>query len=382
MSKIKVFCFTGTRADYPRIRPVLDKIHLRCDEFNLSLIVTGQHLLKSRGFSKQDVEKDPFNIIAEVPMFEENKDTIVDNARAYAKCVSGMVDFLSSNRPDVALVTVDRVETLAIATACRVLDIPICHIQGGEISGTQDEVFRHAVTKLSDVHCVATKLSADRLLAMGENPACVFNTGCPYIEFIEGDLPKPNLADKKHYFLFCLHSNLANPKEREAIPTLFDALKQNFENEHIIAILPNTDPGYRLVLSYLNNFQKTQVINNLPHHEYLSLLRDCQGLIGNTSSGIREAPSFGIPFLCFGSRQEGRERGKNVIDLGVDPSLIKQWLSPIKISELKSKLSDNCHNPYRGKNASDKICEALKFTYMNQDLIADKKFNHNSVSWK
>ena len=126
MSKIKVFCFTGTRADYPRIRPVLEQIIKKKKKFDLGIVVTGQHLLKSRGNSIKLIEADPFKIIAKIKMFKENKDSYEENTLAFSRCVNNLTKFLNKNRPDVALVTVDRVETLAIATVCRLLSIPIC----------------------------------------------------------------------------------------------------------------------------------------------------------------------------------------------------------------------------------------------------------------
>ena len=248
VKKIKVFCFTGTRADYPRIRPVLEEINNRKNKFNLGLVVTGQHLLKSRGNSIKLIQADPFNIISKISMFDEKDDSFEGNVKAYANCVKGVTDLVIKNKPDVALISGDRVETLAVATVCRVLGIAICHIQGGEVSGTQDEVFRHSITKLSDVHCVATNLSKVRLLSMGEERKNIFVTGCPYIEYIESKLtPIERITENKEYYIVCLHANTSNYKEKKYIEIFFEILKKNFIEKEIIVLMPNTDPGYNII---------------------------------------------------------------------------------------------------------------------------------------
>tara|TARA_Y100000589_G_scaffold331899_1_gene387794 strand:- start:1076 stop:2221 length:1146 start_codon:yes stop_codon:yes gene_type:complete len=381
MSKIKVFCFTGTRADYPRIRPVLEQIIKKKKKFSLGLVVTGQHLLKSRGNSVKLIEADPFKIIAKIEMFKENKDSFEENTLAFSRCVNNLTKFLIKNRPDVALVTVDRVETLAIATVCRLLSIPICHVQGGEISGTQDEVFRHSITKLSDTHCVATSLSKQRLLSMGEKKSNIFVTGCPYIEYIEGNLPKSTLIKKNEtYYLVCIHANTSKVAEQIYLKKFLNILLKKMKDVKIFFIMPNTDPGYKKILQLFLKADNWKVINNLAHQEYLSLLKNAACLIGNTSSGIREAPSYGVPFLNFGYRQDQRERGDNVVDLGLNENNFQKWLNPEKIAKFKSKLSKQ--NPYKKRGASLSIVNCLEFTYINKFKLSDKKFVHNDIKWK
>ena len=378
--KIKVFCFTGTRADYPRIRPVLEEINNRKNKFNLGLVVTGQHLLKSRGNSIKLIQADPFNIISKISMFDEKDDSFEGNVKAYANCVKGVTDLVIKNKPDVALISGDRVETLAVATVCRVLGIAICHIQGGEVSGTQDEVFRHSITKLSDVHCVATNLSKVRLLSMGEESKNIFVTGCPYIEYIESKLtPIERITENKEYYIVCLHANTSNYKEKKYIEIFFEILKKNFIEKEIIVLMPNTDPGYNIIIKIIKKIKNWKVIENLAHNEYLYLLKYSQALLGNTSSGIREAPSYGIPFLSFGYRQQNRERADNVIELNLDEKKFNTWLNPKKILKFKKSLISK--NPYKRKNSSKKIVDCLEYTFKNKVKLLDKKFFHNKVTW-
>ena len=186
--KRKIACITGTRADYPRVRSVLKEINSR-QTLELDIIVTGSHLLQDYGYSAQEIIDDGFSISKEVEMFIGDFDTPLGMAQASARCTSGVAQVLSEINPDLVLLTVDRVETLASATAASLMNFPIAHIQGGEVTGTIDESIRHAVTKLSHIHFPATFDAAQRIINMGENKEYVFNTGCPYIDEINNLIP-------------------------------------------------------------------------------------------------------------------------------------------------------------------------------------------------
>jgi len=177
----KILCITGTRADYPRVKSVLKDINQR-KNLELQLVVTGSHLLKEYGYSIQEIINDGFKIDKEVPMFTGDYNSPVGMAKAAAKCTEGIADTLQELNPDLVLITVDRVETLAATVAVCLMNYPIAHIQGGEVTGTIDESIRHAVTKMSHIHFPATKDAAERIIRMGEDPNKVFQVGCPYID--------------------------------------------------------------------------------------------------------------------------------------------------------------------------------------------------------
>ena len=184
----RIACITGTRADYPRVRSVLKEINSR-QNLELDIIVTGSHLLKDYGYSAQEIIDDGFSVSKEVEMFIGDFDTPLGMAEASARCTSGVAHALSEIKPDLVLITVDRVETLASVTAASLMNFPIAHIQGGEVTGTIDESIRHAVTKLSHIHFPATIDAAQRIINMGENKDHVFTTGCPYIDEIRSMVP-------------------------------------------------------------------------------------------------------------------------------------------------------------------------------------------------
>ena len=166
--KRKIVCITGTRADYPRVRSVLKEIESR-DNLELYIIVTGSHLLNDYGYSAQEILNDGFRISKKVEMFKGDFDSPLGMAEASARCTKGVAKALSEINPDLVLITVDRVETLASITAASLMNFPIAHIQGGEVTGTIDESIRHAVTKLSHIHFPATADAAQRIIMMGEN---------------------------------------------------------------------------------------------------------------------------------------------------------------------------------------------------------------------
>ena len=177
-----ITCMTGTRADYPRVKSVLREISSR-PNLELKLIVTGMHLLKKFGYTIEEIEQDGFYIAEKINMYSDD-DSPYGMAKAAARCIDGIADALNKIKPDIFLITVDRVETLAAAQAAALMNIPIAHIQGGEVTGTIDESIRHAVTKLSHIHFPATSDAAERIIKMGEDPNNVHTVGCPYLDII------------------------------------------------------------------------------------------------------------------------------------------------------------------------------------------------------
>ena len=171
----KICCITGTRADYPRVRSVLKRLKHN-PNFILYIVVTGSHLLKEYGYSYKEIIEDGFEIYKKVHMFKNDFNSPYGMALASAECTKGIAHALSEINPDLVLLTVDRVETLAAATAASLMNFPIAHIQGGEITGTIDEVLRHAITKLSHIHFPASKDAKKRILRLGENPKLIFQT--------------------------------------------------------------------------------------------------------------------------------------------------------------------------------------------------------------
>ena len=381
--KPKVVClFTGTRADYPRIKTLVSLLE-KSKKFELKIIVTGSHLLKKFGFSYKEIIKDGYKIHRKIKMFSEPlDDTLLGNTIAFSKCTKGIAKTLNQIKPDLAIVTVDRVETLAIASACALMNVPIAHVQGGEVTGTIDESIRHAVTKLSHYHFVSTELSKKRIIQMGENKKNVYNVGCPYTDILENIkknkkkskefLKISNKKDK--YIIFIMHSVTTNISEiKTNLKNIINVINKLSEEYYIFSFLPNTDPGCNFIINNLKKNKKIKIVNNLHSNLFLELMKYSEFMIGNSSSGIREAPTFKVPYICIGSRQNGRERSINVIDVNYDYDEIMSKVNFIKNNKKFKQKLKRCTNVYGKGNVAKKMYKFLVDIKLSSKVL-DKKF--------
>ncbi len=381
--KPKVVClFTGTRADYPRIKTLVSLLE-KSKKFELKIIVTGSHLLKKFGFSYKEIIKDGYKIHRKIKMFSEPlDDTLLGNTIAFSKCTKGIAKTLNEIKPDLAIVTVDRVETLAIASACALMNVPIAHVQGGEVTGTIDESIRHAVTKLSHYHFVSTELSKKRIIQMGEKKKNVYNVGCPYTDILENIkknkkkskefLKITNKKDK--YIIFIMHSVTTNISEiKTNLKNIINVINKLSEEYYIFSFLPNTDPGCNFIINNLKKNKKIKIINNLHSNLFLELMKYSDFMIGNSSSGIREAPTFKVPYICIGSRQNGRERSINVIDVNYDYDEIMSKVNFIKNNKKFKQKLKRCTNVYGKGNVAKKMYKFLVDIKLSSKVL-DKKF--------
>jgi len=374
--KRKITCITGTRADYPRVRSVLREIKKR-KNLDLSVVVTGSHLLEEYGYSAQEIIDDGFEISKKIEMFIGDFDTPLGMAEASARCTAGIAQALAELNPDLVLITVDRVETLASTTAASLMNFPIAHIQGGEVTGTIDESIRHAVTKLSHIHFPATADAAKRIILMGENKDYVFNTGCPYIDEInqvklmsKSDLAsKYGFDDKKELIIFTQHPVTTEfDKSSVQVEKTIEALK-GFPDKQVICFFSNTDAGGKEIIKKIKDQENFVIIPNMLSTDFLSLMSHSSLMIGNSSSGIREAPSFKLLVINIGSRQNGRLRAKNVIDVDHDVIAIKEAINKTFYNQdFKNSLKD-LKNPYGDGFAAKRIVDILEQIELNQSLI-------------
>ncbi|MFC1674796.1 UDP-N-acetylglucosamine 2-epimerase [Candidatus Omnitrophota bacterium] len=351
MDKRKIVVITGARADYGRLKSVLDAIK-KHPQLELSLVVTGMHLLPELGDTQQYIEEDGFEIDARVPMYFGKEDTGGAMAKSLARCVEGMVNALEDIRPDMCLASVDRVETLASVIPALFMNIPIAHIQGGEVTGTVDESIRHAVTKMSHIHFPSNQDAAERIIKMGEDPRYVFMSGCPNVDIIhslkydpkEKFIKEFKLDASKPLALFIQH-----PVTTEADESTYNFMNtltaiRKFDLETIM-ICPNIDAGGKRIIDEINA-QKIKYYPSLPFRKYLNLMAVADFMIGNSSSGIREAPSFNLPAVNVGTRQQGRLKAGNVIDVGYSIEEIARGIDKaLYDKEFKKQLAD-CKNPY------------------------------------
>lgn len=364
----RVCVITGTRAEYGILRTVMRKIE-SSPSLSLQMLVTGMHLSPQYGSTVREIEKDGFGIDAEVPMLLDS-DSTWDPARSVGIGILGMTQAFEMLESDIVLVLGDRIEAFSAATAASLSNLLLCHIHGGDKSmGGLDEAMRHAITKLAHVHFAASSVSAQRILKMGETPDRVFLVGAPGLDEIAEiqlmaeeevanmlnlDLTKPIVTVLQHPI-----STEPGDAQRQFRETL-EAVRTL--DVQVVAVCPNSDPGSHSMFDLLEEYRATdfRVVKNLPRHEYLSLLKTSSALVGNSSSGIIEAPFLGTPVINIGTRQEGREQPVTVLQADHDRADIARKLSlAINDEQVKASLKQVRH-VYGDGTAGQRIAEILE----------------------
>lgn len=352
---------TGTRADFGLMRSCLEKIE-QAPQLKLSVAVTGMHLNPKFGNTIEEVRASGFKIHT-VDNNDEDGSRLA-MANAVGEQVSGFSKLFTSLKPSIILLLGDRGEMLAAAIAALYLNIPVAHIHGGELSGTVDESIRHAISKLSHFHFVATERSRERLVRMGELAVNVTVTGAPGLDdILNMDLPKKSelLKFLKINASSRLLAIVFHPVVQDA-ELAGDQMQQVLSalpaNEQVVILMPNADAGGHFIRDKINEYSlvmdNVRVVTHLPRNMYLSLLAHCNVLIGNSSSGIIEAASFATRVINIGGRQSNRERNVNTVDVNVDSAEISDEISQALVSpELTSK------NVYGDGQAGKRIVDLL-----------------------
>jgi GDP/UDP-N,N'-diacetylbacillosamine 2-epimerase (hydrolysing) len=362
MNRRKVCYITGTRADFGLMRSTLQRIQ-RSEMLKLSIIVTGMHLLQEYGLTVSEIEAAGLPVTAQIAV-EAGPPTGALMAKNIGRMLIGFVEALESIQPDIVMVLGDRGEMLAGALAAIHLDVPIVHIHGGERSGTVDEPVRHAISKLAHFHFVATDESKIRLVRMGEVADHIFIVGAPGLDGLK-DLVLVNrqtlCADVgfdpiRPIALLIYHSVLQEAdRSGEYAALIIDALLA--KGIQIMALKPNSDAGgagVRTVLEARASAGDIHLATHLPRLEFMSWLAASDILVGNSSSGIIEAASFGTPVVNIGSRQNLRQRTSNVVDSPTDRAGLDDALG----RALASSRFD-CHNIYGDGRAGERVAELL-----------------------
>lgn len=375
----KIAVITGTRADYGSYYPILKKLQADKD-LSLEIIATGMHLSPQYGYTIDEIEKDGFKIKYKVDMLLSS-----DSGAAMAKNIGlgilGITNALEIISPDILLVLGDRGEMLAGTIAAAHMNIPVFHLHGGEVTGTIDESIRHAITKLAHIHLVATDKYGERIAKLGEDVWRIHVFGAPradiiqHTEFLtkEEILKKYDLRNLTEYNLLVFHpvTTEINLIE-EQINNIIKALE--FIKIPTIIILPNSDAGNHLILNVYNKYRNNQLLYffaNVNHFDYLSLLKNTIALIGNSSSGIIEAPLLKKAAINIGSRQFGRERSSNVIDVNaVTNEIVSAYL--YSQSPEFQQIVLQSENIYGDGTTSDKVINLLKNIEINYKLIQKK----------
>ncbi|CUR50912.1 UDP-N-acetylglucosamine 2-epimerase [Nitrosotalea devaniterrae] len=375
----KIALVTGTRAEYGILKPLLHEIK-QSKKLELCLIVAGTHLEKRFGHSIKEIIKDGFKVSYTVKMTPSGN-TGHDMSVATSKGIAQFSEIYKKTKPDFNVILGDRDEAFAASIAAMHMNIINVHIHGGESSkGGIDEYMRHAITKISNLHFAATKQSAQRIIKMGENKKHVFVTGSPAVDGIITTkyLTKNQVLEKfklkDNYVLVVQHPITTQTKDaKNQMKKTLDALVQWGKDAVIIG--PNSDAGHREIFQIIKQYTKTcnffKFYTNLARPDYLSLLKHCDFIIGNSSSGIIDAPSFKKPAINIGIRQLGRESANNVINTQHDTDSIIKSMKYAHSSQFQ-KILQKCTNPYGDGNASKRIIKILETIKITDDMIQKK----------
>ena len=371
MTRRRIVYLSGSRADFGLLRLCLLELQANSG-IELAVCVTGSHLNASSGNTARDIENSGLKIIERIPVggFQGSG---LEMAVAFGKVAEGIARALERSRPELLLLLGDRYEMLAAASAAVAMNIPIAHIHGGERSGTVDECFRHAISKLAHIHLVATQESANRLERMGEDPTLIFVVGAPGLDEMmaidldtyEGTCSAVGFDSDREFALVAFHPVVQRQDEMEAqIDAVIRSVQKRFDQ--IMVIAANTDPGGASINERLGQLAGSglKVSSHVSRRLYLSLLKHSAVLVGNSSSGIIEAASFLTPVVDVGSRQSLRERSGNVVS--ADP--VVDDIDRAIDEALKMDLG-NLQNVYGNGGASQRISDILASVPLSSELL-------------
>jgi GDP/UDP-N,N'-diacetylbacillosamine 2-epimerase (hydrolysing) len=367
LKKNKICVITGSRAEYGQLYYILKEL-LDQNYFELQLVVTGMHLSQEFGYTCKQIEDDGFAISRKVETLMSS-DSPSGISKSMGLSMISFTDVFESLQPSLCLVLGDRYEIFAAVSCAHVFGIPIAHIAGGEVTdGVIDDGFRHSISKMSCLHFTSNIAYSNRLIKMGEDKSNVFTTGMPGLDSVY----KVDLLNRLDFeklinfklglknFLITYHPlSINNNNEKHNFEQILSALKC-FDDANFIFTYPNSDTYGRIIIRMINDFvtqnpNKSIAFKSMGQLRYLSSLKHVDVVVGNSSSGITEAPCFDIPTVNIGKRQNGRLKANSIIDCGVDSNDIKAAIT----QALKSR-HKNVVNPYGGAGASDKIVEIIK----------------------
>ncbi|EML4852812.1 UDP-N-acetylglucosamine 2-epimerase [Morganella morganii] len=367
----KIAVFTGTRAEYGLLYWLLKDIQSD-PELSLQLIVSGMHFAPEFGETYKQIEKDGFHIDEKIEILLSSNSS-VGVAKSIGLGVLGFADAFSRLKPDILVILGDRFEALAAAQTAMILRIPVFHLHGGEITeGAYDDAIRHAITKLSYLHGTSTEEYRQRVIQLGESPERVKNIGAMGLEHLKrtplmdiSELGKSlNFKLNKPYFLVTYHPvTLGDEPPELSFQILIDTLDL-YPEYQIILTYPNADDGGRLIIPMIEAYTASHptrvvAIPSLGQVRYLSAVKHSAAVIGNSSSGIIEVPSFEVPTVNIGVRQKGRLSAKSVLHASLDPDSIKNAID-CAISRCYIKKDEKIINPYGQGNSSAKAIHMIK----------------------
>lgn len=374
--KKKILFVTGSRGEWGYIRPILRLIENREDVESV-LVVTNMHLLPAYGNSYKEIESDGFEIDYKIHMSLDGYNHYT-HAKSLGICLSSLPDILDKEKPDWVLLAGDRGEQLMGAIAASYTYTPVAHIQAGELSGNIDGMSRHAIGKLVHLHFASNQDAADRLIKLGEEPFRVHNVGAPQIdELVNAEFTDISVLEDKFSinlhdgYLLCVIHPVTEESDKASDQAEIFIKSLNKIDLPKVLILPNNDAGSISIKNAINEFKEGEfhIYSNLKREDYLGLLKNCECIVGNSSSGLLEAPTFDIPAVNIGRRQNLRFRGINVIDVPFDEVKIINAVNKATSNEFKQYLHEECSNPYGDGHSAERVLKLLLETKKNNKLL-------------
>lgn len=381
----RVCVFTGSRSEYGLLRPLLFDI-TKADSMELQLIASGMHLSPEFGLTYRAIEEDGFHIDEKIEILMSS-DSEIGISKSFGLGVISFSEALSRLKPDIAIILGDRYEALAFAISCTIAKIPIAHIHGGELTtGAMDEAFRHSISKMSFLHFTSTDEYRKRVIQLGESPERVFNVGAIGLENLK-QIPllskdefekKIGLKLNKKNLLITFHPVTLEKNTSEAQFAELLTSIDDIEDTNIIFTKPNSDTYGRIISRMIDRYAEehphnTVVFTSMGQELYLSTLQFVDAVVGNSSSGIIEAPSFKIGTVNIGDRQKGRVAASSVIHCEPSAADVSRAFDLLYSDSFQNELPSTI-NPYERKNTCKTILETIRTVSLSD--AAKKSFYH------
>jgi UDP-N-acetylglucosamine 2-epimerase (hydrolysing) len=381
----KIVFLTGTRADFGKLKSLMS-ISQNSENFEVHLFVTGMHMNSLYGFTVDEIEKAGFKNIYKYI----NHESIEYMDRTLAKTIDGFSQYIAQIKPDLIVVHGDRVEALAGAIVGSLNNILVAHIEGGEVSGTIDELIRHSVTKMSHIHLVANIEAKKRLIQLGEFEKSVFTLGSPDLDLMN-EKSLPSLKKVKAYYdilfddfaIAMFHPITTEYKDIKIYAKNFSKALIESDTNYIL-IYPNNDLGSKEILEEIEKLKtsdRIKIFPSLRFEYFLRILKESQFIIGNSSAGIREAPYYNVPTVDIGTRQNNRAKLDTIFNCAYDKEAILGVIKNVK--EIKKETEDIEKDKFHfGKGRSDKLFLKLLNSEEFWNIEHQKQFQEFKISKK
>lgn len=383
----KICVITGTRAEFGLLSGLMRLIQ-QSENTTLQVVATNMHLSERYGNTYREIEEAGFAIDYKVPMLDESgADDSTATIKAMSRALAGFADAYDALQPDLIVVLGDRFEILCAVEAALIKQIPVAHMHGGELTyGAYDDAIRHSITKMSHLHFTSTEEYRSRVIQLGEQPERVFNVGALGVENIKRVplMSKEEVEQNLQFeiinptLLMTYHPvTLSDSNPLDDIQALFDALNEHPELR-VIFTMPNSDAGGQVIAEAIEKYaaqhaDRVRAYKSLGMRRYLSVMKYCAAVVGNSSSGILETPSFHIPTLNIGSRQDGRLAAESVYNSGTSKDAISEGLAHILSPEFRAQAA-KVANPYEKEGTAQAIFDVIS-TYPLEGIIKKKFYN-------